>query len=88
VPQWIKGQMFGQAPTNSATIYISGHFHHLIVKELGVTPRGTSRHWVQAKTLDNGSDWYRLTSGEDSSTGVVTLTLERNKDFTGTVTVL
>jgi len=88
VPQWIKGQMFGQAPTNSATIYISGHFHHLIVKELGVTPRGTSRHWVQAKTLDNGSDWYRLTSGEDSSTGLVTLTLERNKDFTGTVTVL
>lgn len=88
VPQWIKGQMFGSAPTNSATLYLSGHFHHLRVQELGVTPRGTSRHWVQAKTLDNGSDWFRLQSGEDSSTGLVTLTLEKEKEFTGTVTVL
>jgi hypothetical protein len=88
VPAWIKGQMFGNAPTNSATIYISGHFHHLMTKELGVTPRGTSRFWVQAKTLDSGSSWYRLSSGEDSTPGLVTFTLERNKDFTGTVTVL
>ena len=88
VPQWIKGQMFGQAPTNAATLYVSGHFHHLIVKELGVTPRGSSRHWVQAKTLDSGSDWYRLQSGEDSSVGCVTITLEKDKEFTGTVTVI
>ena len=88
VPAWIKGQMFGQAPTNSATLYVSGHFHHLVVRELGVTPRKTSRYWVQAKTLDGGSDWYRLQSGEDSASGLVTLTLEKNKDFQGTVTVL
>lgn len=88
VPTWIKGQMFGQAPTNSATTYVSGHFHHLLVKELGVTPRNTSRFWVQAKTLDNGSDWYRLNSGEDSTPGLVTFTLQKDKDFTGTVTVL
>lgn len=88
VPAWIKGQMFGQAPTNSATIYISGHYHHLIVKELGNTPRGSSRYWIQAKTLDNGSDWFRMTAGEDSSPGLVTLTLEKEKEFTGTVVVL
>lgn len=88
VPAWIKGQMFGQAPTNSATIYASGHFHHLLLKELGVTPRGSSRYWVQAKTLDNGSDWYRMTSGEDSTPGLVTFTLERNKEFQGTIQVL
>ena len=88
VPGWIKGQIFGQAPTNSATLYLSGHFHHLLVKELGNTPRGSSRFWVQAKTLDNGSDWFRLMSGEDSSAGLVTLTLEKNKEFQGTVTVL
>jgi hypothetical protein len=88
VPNWIKGQLFGHAPTNSSTIYLSGHFHHLIVKELGVTPRGSSRYWVQAKTLDNGSDWYRMTSGEDSTPGLVTLTLEKEKEFSGTVTVI
>lgn len=88
VPQWIKGQMFGNAPTNNATVYASGHFHHLRVQELGVTPRQSSRYWVQAKTLDNGSDWYRLNSGEDSTTGLVTFTLEKDKDFQGTVTVL
>jgi hypothetical protein len=88
IPAWIRGQMFGQAPTNNATIYCSGHFHHLIVKELGNTPRGSSRYWIQAKTLDNGSDWFRQIAGEDSSPGLVTLTLQKNKEFQGTVTVL
>jgi hypothetical protein len=88
IPGWIKGQVFGHAPTNSATLYVSGHFHHLRLQELGVTPRGSSRYWVQAKTLDAGSSWYRLQSGEDSSPGLVTFTLERNKEFQGTIQVL
>lgn len=88
VPAWLKGQMFGHQPIRDFTTAISGHFHHLVVKELGSTPRGTSRHWVQAKTLDAGSDWYRLQSGEDSTPGCVTFTLQRNKDFTGSVVVL
>jgi hypothetical protein len=89
VPTWIKNQMFGSnSPTNSATIYLSGHFHHLILKELGNTPRGSSRYWIQAKTLDNGSDWFRMSSGEDSAPGLVTLTLQKNQEFNGTVNVL
>jgi len=89
VPGWIKGQMFGSnSPTNSATIYVSGHFHHLIVKELGNTPRGSSRYWIQSKTLDSGSDWFRMSSGEDSAPGLVTFTLSKEKEFTGTVEVL
>jgi hypothetical protein len=88
IPAWIRGQMFGHAPTNAATIYVSGHFHHLIVKELGNTPRGSSRYWIQCKTLDNGSDWFRAISGEDSAPGLVTFTLEKEKEFSGTVNVL
>lgn len=88
VPAWIKGQMFGNAPTNNATVYVSGHFHHLMTKELGVTPRGSSRFWIQAKTLDAGSSWYRLQSGEDSTAGLVTFTLQKETEFTGTVVVL
>lgn len=88
VPAWIKGQSFNHQPVAAATTYISGHFHHLRVTELGTTARGSSRFWVQAKTLDNGSDWFRLNSGESAQPGLVTFTLQKEIEFTGTVTVL
>jgi hypothetical protein len=69
----------------AATVLVSGHFHHLRVQELGSTSRGTSRFWVQSSTLDNGSNWWRLNSGEDSQPGLVCFALEREQDFTGTV---
>jgi hypothetical protein len=88
IPAWIKGQMFGNQAVTSATTFITGHFHHLKVTELGATPRGSSRYWIQAKTLDNGSDWYRLNSGESAVPGLVTFTLQKETEFTGTVIVL
>jgi hypothetical protein len=88
VPNWIQGQMLGNQPVSSATLFCSGHFHHLQVRELGNTDRGTSRFWVQAKTLDNGSDWFRLRSGHDSDTGLVVIPLERGVEFQGTVLVV
>jgi len=85
VPTWWRQQSFGKQPVHAATIGVSGHFHHLRVLELGSTPRGTSRFWVQASTLDNGSNWWRTTAGEDSQPGLVCFVLERGLDFTGTV---
>ena len=85
VPTWWRQQAFGKQPVHSATIGVSGHFHHLRVQELGSTPRGTSRFWIQAATLDNGSGWFRQTSGEDSQPGLVCFSVEKGKDFTGTV---
>jgi len=85
VPTWWRQQAFGKQPVHAATIGVSGHFHHLRVLELGSTPRGTSRFWVQASTLDNGSNWWRTTAGEDSQPGLVCFVLEREIDFTGTV---
>jgi len=85
VPDWWRKQAFGQQPVHAATIGVSGHFHHLRVQELGSTPRGSSRYWVQAATLDSGSNWFRQTSGEDSQPGLVCFMLEKDKDFTGTV---
>ena len=85
VPTWWRQQAFGKQPVHAATIGVSGHFHHLRVLELGSTPRGTSRFWIQASTLDNGSNWWRTTAGEDSQPGLVCFMLEQNKDFTGTV---
>ena len=85
IPDWWRKQSFGQQSVTAATVLVSGHFHHLRVQELGSTNRGTSRFWVQASTLDNGSNYYRLTSGEDSQPGLVCFSLERGTDFTGTV---
>ena len=85
VPDWWRKQAFGRQPVADATIGVSGHFHHLQVRELGSTPQGHSRYWIQASTLDNGSSWFRLNSGEDSQPGLVCFTLEQQKPFTGTV---
>jgi len=85
IPDWWRKQAFGKQPVQAATVLVSGHFHHLRVVELGSTQRGSSRYWVQASTLDNGSNWWRTSQGEDSQPGLVCFELQRNKDFTGTV---
>jgi hypothetical protein len=88
VPGWIMKQQFGNQPISAATLYVSGHFHHLQCRELGNTDRNSSRYWVQAKTMDNGSDWYRTSGGSgDSDPGVVCIPLEKGKEFQGTVLV-
>jgi len=88
VVKWWSSQSFGQQPVHSATILASGHFHHLRVQEVASNERGASRYWIQAATMDNGSDWYRLNSGEDSQPGVVCFTLHRGIEFGGTVVKL
>lgn len=85
MPDWWRKQSFGRQPIADANILVHGHFHHLRVTELGSTPRGTSRFLVMAPTLDNGSGYYRLNSGEDSVPGLATFFLEEGKDFAGTV---
>lgn len=82
---WWRKQAFGKQPVAAATVLAHGHFHHLSIKELGSNDRGNSRFIVMASTLDNGSGWYRLNSGEDSVPGLVTFILEKDVEFTGTV---
>lgn len=82
---WWRGQAFGRQPVADATTLVHGHWHHLRITEMGSTPRGTSRFLVMAATLDNGSGWWRKTTGEDSVPGLVTFLLEKEVDFTGTV---
>lgn len=85
VGQWWKAQAFGQQPVHAATIALTGHWHHLRVQELALSSNGGSRYWVQAPTMDAGSNWYRLTSGEDSQNGIAIFELHQGKHFTGTV---
>jgi hypothetical protein len=85
VSQWWRGQAFGRQPVADASLLVHGHWHHLRVTELGVTPRGTSRFLVMAPTMDNGSGWWKKVTGEDSVPGLATLILERGVDYSGTV---
>jgi len=85
VADWWRKQAFGRQPVSDASVLCHGHFHHLRVTELGSTLNGGSRFLVGAATLDNGSNWWRTTSGEDSVPGLVCFTLEQGVDFTGTV---
>ena len=85
IPNWWSAQAFGQQPVSAATILMTGHFHHLIVKELGLAHNQGSRFWIQGKTMDNGSNWYRLNSGSDSQAGITCFELEKGKHFTGSV---
>jgi hypothetical protein len=85
MPDWWRKQSFGRQPVADATLLVHGHWHHLRVTELGSTPQGASRFMVMAPTMDNGSNWFRMRSGEDSIPGLATLILEKGKDYTGTV---
>lgn len=88
VPDFWTKQAFGRQPIHAASIGLTGHFHHLRVQELGAHSNGGSRFWIQGKTMDTGSNWWRLNSGSESTPGIVCFELESKKHFTGSVIVL
>lgn len=75
IPAWWKGQSHGSQAIAKATILITGHFHHFRAQPSGAID-GRSRYWFQAPTMDNGSDWYRNSTGEDSEPGLLTFTVD------------
>jgi hypothetical protein len=73
---WAKQQHGGQ-PVGSADILVTGHYHHLRIEPTGRNPHtGRSKWWLQAPTLDNGSDWYRNLSGDDSDPGLLVFDID------------
>jgi hypothetical protein len=86
IPKWWANASFGNQFANASTnLLLTAHFHHLRIEELGQHIQGGSKFWVQATTSDNGSDWFRLTNGMDSSTGIIALELDKDTLFNGTV---
>jgi hypothetical protein len=86
--QWLTKQAFGKQPLENFTVFVSGHFHHLRLEELGQAHNGGSRYWIQVSTSDSGSDWYRLQSGTDSQPAITCFELHKGIHFTGTVSKL
>ena len=71
-PAWWAKQTHGAQPVGAADILLTGHYHHLSLLPTGRNPyTGKSKWWLQAPTLDNGSDWYRNIAGDDSDPGML-----------------
>jgi len=86
VTKWWSNSTFGNQWVQPCDVLITGHFHHLIVQELGQRfDANGSKFWVQCPTIDAGSDWYRRTSGDDSTCGILTIELDKNTPFAGEV---
>ena len=87
VKKWWSDATFGNQWASACDVLISAHFHHLAIEELGQRHDGNgSKFWVQCPTSDNGSDWFRRKSGQDSTTGILTIELNKHIPFSGTVT--
>lgn len=70
--KWWSGQQHGGQPIGASDILLAGHYHHFTALPTGRNPYTKKTKWfLQAPTLDNGSDWYRNWSGDDSDPGLL-----------------
>lgn len=74
VKKYLSGQMLGQTALGGADVWLSGHYHHFKTLDIG------HRFWLQAPTVDPGSDWFRDRSGDQSKPGVLTLVVGGDYD--------
>lgn len=74
VEKYLSGQMLGQTALGGADVWISGHYHHFKLQDVG------SRLWLQCPTTDPGSDWYRDRAGANAKPGVLTLVIGGDYD--------
>ena len=85
---WTKA-VFNDTYLAAATLMVSGHFHHHRVEQFSGS-EGRERWWVQASTMDNGSDWFTRMSGGggDSTPAITCFELEKGVPFRGKVDLL
>jgi predicted phosphodiesterase len=69
VGKYLSNQAMGQTSLGMADIWLSGHFHHFKMMDIG------HRLWLQAPTVDPGSEWFRDRHGADAPTGVLTMVI-------------
>lgn len=69
---WWEKQAFGAQAVAAADVLVTGHYHSFGAGVAGRNPAsGRERFWLGAPTLDNGSDFYRMTAGRDSDPGLL-----------------
>jgi len=89
IEKWWTEQAFGQQATADADILLTGHFHTFRAQPMGRSAKtGKNRWWLQAPTLDNGSDWFRNLRGSDSDPGLLVFTVDEHGLNLGSLTIL
>jgi len=85
---WTKA-VFNDSYLAASSLMVSGHFHHHRVEQFSGS-EGRERWWIQASTMDNGSDWFtRMNGGAgDSTTAVTCFELEAGVPFRGKIDLL
>ena len=87
--KWWAGQQHGGQPIGAADVLVAGHYHHLEILPSGRNPvTGKSKWFLQAPTLDNGSDWFRMRAGEDSDPGMLVFDITNDGFDLQSLTVL
>jgi predicted phosphodiesterase len=84
VVKFLDGQAGGQTALGGCDLWISGHYHHFKALDY------SDRLWLQAPTVDPGSDWFRDRTGQNSKPGVLTLVMGGSYDpreFLGVIPV-
>ena len=74
VKKYLSGQMLGQTALGGADVWLSGHYHHFKSLDIG------HRFWLQAPTVDPGSDWFRDRAGDQSKPGILTFVMGGDYD--------
>lgn len=86
---WWAKQTHGGQPVAAADVLVSGHYHCFKYETTGRNPfSGRAKRWIQAPTLDNGSDWFRNTAGDDSDPGLLVFDITEDGFDLQSLTVL
>lgn len=89
IESWWTKQAFGGQATAEADVLLTGHFHTFRAQPMGRSLKsGKNRWWLQAPTLDNGSDWFRNLQGSDSDAGMLVFCVDENGLDLSSLTIL
>jgi len=72
--KYLDGQSGGQTALGGCDLWVSGHYHNFRCIDYG------NRFWVQAPTLDGGSDWFRDKTGKEAQPGMLTMVIGKDYD--------
>lgn len=81
IPEWWRGQASGSSALRDISVLNTGHFHTPRMEVIGRDPNGMPTWWLQAPTVDAGSDWFRHMAGYDSDPGLMVYTIQENIGF-------
>ena len=71
--KWLADQSLSRSGIADSDILLMGHYHFFSAFET------SDRLIVQAPTLDNGSEWFENTSGDQSNPGILTMIIGGEK---------